>query len=149
MLCTQYPLALRNVIQALTQDSCRLDHSLIPRPHPLTRRNGLVNQAKFLGLAHTFASVTLCQTCSKRYGYTRVEIIVVREVLHNNYQSHNLIGPYYFWQISPTNSTLFTGLFLGGKSGLAAHKTSLTILMHIHKFILKLAFRYVSLIANI
>ena len=26
-------------------------------PHPLTRRNGLVNQVEFLGLAHTFATV--------------------------------------------------------------------------------------------
>ena len=30
--------------------------SLVPRPHPLTRRNGLVNQVEFLGLAHTFAT---------------------------------------------------------------------------------------------
>ena len=28
-----------------------------PRPHPLMRRNGLVNQVEFLGLAHTFATV--------------------------------------------------------------------------------------------
>ena len=31
--------------------------SLVPRPHPLTRRNGLVNQVKFLGLVHTFATM--------------------------------------------------------------------------------------------
>ena len=31
--------------------------SLVPRPHPLTRRNGLVNQVDFLGLAHTFATM--------------------------------------------------------------------------------------------
>ena len=31
--------------------------SLIPRSHPLTRRNGLVNQVKFHGLAHAFATV--------------------------------------------------------------------------------------------
>ena len=30
--------------------------SLVPRPHPLTRRNGLVNQVEFLGLAHAFAT---------------------------------------------------------------------------------------------
>ena len=34
-----------------------LSHSLVHRPHPLTRRNGLVNQVKFLGLAHTFATL--------------------------------------------------------------------------------------------
>ena len=32
-------------------------YSLVPRPHPLTRRNGLVNQVKFLGLAHAFATM--------------------------------------------------------------------------------------------
>ena len=41
----------------------------VPRPHPLTRRNGLV---QFLGLAHTYVTVSLSniqnilrQTCSK------------------------------------------------------------------------------------
>ena len=34
----------------------QVPHSLIPRPHPLTRRNGLVNQVEFLGLAHTFCN---------------------------------------------------------------------------------------------
>ena len=32
-------------------------HSLVPRPHPLTRRNGLVNQVEFLGLAGALATV--------------------------------------------------------------------------------------------
>ena len=36
---------------------CRDRDSLVPRPHPLTRRNGLVDQVKFLGLAHTFATM--------------------------------------------------------------------------------------------
>ena len=31
--------------------------SLVPRPHPLTRRNGLVNQVEFLGLAHAFVTM--------------------------------------------------------------------------------------------
>ena len=31
--------------------------SRVPRPHPLTRRNGLVNQVKFLGLPHAFVTV--------------------------------------------------------------------------------------------
>ena len=31
--------------------------SLVPRPNPLTRRNSLVNQVEFLGLAHTLATV--------------------------------------------------------------------------------------------
>ena len=33
--------------------------SLVPRPQPLTSRNGLVNQVEFLGLAHTFVTVSL------------------------------------------------------------------------------------------
>ena len=33
--------------------------SLIPRLHPLTRRNGLVNQVKFLGLEHNLATTYL------------------------------------------------------------------------------------------
>ena len=28
--------------------------SPVPRPHPLTRKNSLVNQVKFLGLTHAF-----------------------------------------------------------------------------------------------
>ena len=31
--------------------------SLIPRPHPLTRRNDLVNHVKILGLVYTFMTV--------------------------------------------------------------------------------------------
>ena len=31
--------------------------TLVPRPHPLMRRNSLVSQVDFLGLAHTFAAV--------------------------------------------------------------------------------------------
>ena len=31
--------------------------SLVPRPHPLTRRNGLVKQVKFLGLPYPFETV--------------------------------------------------------------------------------------------
>ena len=30
---------------------------LSPRPHPLTRGNGLVNQVEFLGLTHAFATM--------------------------------------------------------------------------------------------
>ena len=45
------------------------------------------------------ASNVLRQTHSKVGVDTQVEIfIVVREVLCNNYQSRNLIGPYHFWE---------------------------------------------------
>ena len=79
-----------------------------------------MNQVKFLGPAHTFAAVSssnvqniLRQFLLKKGMDTRVELKffnVVSEVLQNNYQSHNLIGPYHFWGISPRN--LFTRPFL-------------------------------------
>ena len=54
-----------------------------------------MNQVENLGLAHTFAIVSpsnieniLHQTLSRDTNFT-----VVREVLHNNYQLRNLIGP--------------------------------------------------------
>ena len=39
------------------QQGRRNRSSLVPRPHPLTKRNGLVNQVEFLGLAHPFATM--------------------------------------------------------------------------------------------
>ena len=92
-----------------------LNESLVPRPHPLMRRNGLVNQVEFLGLVYTFATVSpsniqniLRQTCKNRYGYLSRDNNVVREVLCSNYQSCNLIGPYHFWGICPRNLTSLT-----------------------------------------
>ena len=41
-------------------------------------------------------------------GFKGLKFTVVREVLCNNYRSHNLIGPYNFWGISQRNLTLFT-----------------------------------------
>ena len=43
--------------------------------------------------------------------------IAIRAVLCNNYWSHNLIGPYRFWAISPRNSTSFTRPFHAGRYG--------------------------------
>ena len=93
---------------------CILDISVVPRSHPLTRRNSLVNQVELLGLVHTFATVSpsniqniLRQPRSKNVQIaiaTRVEIsklTVVRKVLRNNYRSRNLIGPYYFLGFKP------------------------------------------------
>ena len=34
-----------------------VSHSLVPRPYPLMRRNGLVNQVEFLGLVHALATM--------------------------------------------------------------------------------------------
>ena len=77
-----------------------------------------MNQVKFLGLVHTFATVS--PNPLKKGTDTQVEIkdfIVVREVLRNNYQSRNLIGPYHFWGISLRNLTCFTRPFLAGRHG--------------------------------
>ena len=91
--------------------------SLVPRPHPLTRRNGLVNQVELAlvscpdptlssrvgaghetKLAHTFATrnlatiKTFCgQPAQKRYGCLN-EGHETTVVLRNNYRFRNLIG---------------------------------------------------------
>ena len=60
--------------------------SLIPKSHPLMRRNV---QVEFLGLVHTFATMSpsnipniLCQTRSKkRYGYSNGDNNVVEEAI--------------------------------------------------------------------
>ena len=60
---------------------------LVPRPHPLSWRNGLVNQVEFLGLAHTFVTVlpsnvqnVLRQTQSKKGMDTRVDCYKGRKI---------------------------------------------------------------------
>ena len=44
-------------------------------------------------------------------------------MLHNHYRSHNLIGHYHTWVVSPRNSTLFTRLFFAGRHTWAGHET--------------------------
>ena len=51
----------------------------------------------------------------------------VREVLHNNYWSHNVIDLYHFMGISPRNLTLFTRRFLAGRCTQARYKTMFII----------------------
>ena len=45
------------ISSSLMQVSRILVVSLVPRPHPLTRRNGLVNQVEFLGLGGALATM--------------------------------------------------------------------------------------------
>ena len=45
----------------------------------------------------------------ERYLRRDLKIYCCKGSVHDNYQSHNLIGFYHFWGISPRNSTLFTG----------------------------------------
>ena len=56
--------------------------SLVRRPHPLMRRNGLVNQVEFLGLAQAFGTITYSnifrKTCLKKYGYLNGDEQIVR-----------------------------------------------------------------------
>ena len=78
-----------------------------------------MNQLEILGLAHTFVIASPSNVQGQTSMDARKIFTVAREVLHNNYQSHNFIGPYHFWGISPSNSTLFTRPFLtGGAHGL-------------------------------
>ena len=61
---------------------------------------------------------------------TQVEIkkiAVVREVLHIDCQSHNLIGPYHFCGM---NLTLFIGLFLTKRRGLGTRLSSTLAFMY-------------------
>ena len=112
--------------------------SLVPSPHSLMRRNDLVNQVEFLRLVqHFWDSVT--QQCSKHLHQnplkkgTRAEIFfftIVRELLHNDYQSHSLIGPYHFLGISPRNLTLFTRPFFVRKCTWAGRETKAWNAMH-------------------
>ena len=76
----------------------------------LPARNGLVNKVEFL----------IPQSNGDEQNF-----IVVREVLHTNYQPHNLIGPYHSGN-KPRNSTLFTGPFLAGRRAWAGHETKLS-----------------------
>ena len=71
----------------------------------LTMRNCLVNQVEFLGLVHTFETMSpnnvqkYAKPTQKRYGYSsrdRKIFTIVREVQCNSYRSRNLIGPYHF-----------------------------------------------------
>ena len=82
---------------------------------------------------HIFATVlpsnikTFYAKPAQRGTDTQVELknfTVVRKVLHNNYWSHNLIGPCHFWGISPRNLTLFTRPFLARRHTQAWHKTT-------------------------
>ena len=66
--CTHHHCQLRNHMMShdmIASHHQPIDHpdyitriytSLVPRPHSLMRRNGLVNQVELLGLAHTFAT---------------------------------------------------------------------------------------------
>ena len=57
---------------------------------------------------------------------------VVSEVLHNNCQSHNLICPYHFWEISPRYLALFTRPFLARSHTQAGHVTNSLVFMVNH-----------------
>ena len=87
--------------------------SLVPRPHSL-------GQCSTQNILRT--------TCSKKYRCSKTsnKNFVGREMLCNNYWSHNLIGLYCFWVISRGNLTLFTRPFVAGdKCGWAGSKARL------------------------
>ena len=41
---------------SLMGNEAQIDTRPVPSPHPLTRKNSLVNHVKFLGITHTFAT---------------------------------------------------------------------------------------------
>ena len=84
-----------------------------PGPTLSWRKTVLWTKSNFLYIRSNVQNV-LHQTHSKKGTDTWIEftIAAVREVLRNNQQSCNLIGPYHFWGISPRNLTLFTRPFL-------------------------------------
>ena len=96
--------------------------SFIPRPHPLTRRNGLVNKVEFLGLVHIVSPSNvqniLHHTHSKKVPDTRVEIKIFYHFKGSAYVIITKLGislvlcPFHYLEISPRNSTLFTRPFL-------------------------------------
>ena len=122
-----YKIIWSGIAHFVSCEHC-LPYSLVPRLHPLTRRNRLVNLVKFLGLPDTFATVSptiiqniLCQTCS-----IKLQILEWKwtnfSVVSATILSCNLIGTDHFWEISSKNSTLFTRQFLTGRHALARHK---------------------------
>ena len=64
-LCVRTNVGYSVVAEFVTQsetahqngEALQIINSLVPRPHPLMRRNGLVNQVEFLGLAGALATV--------------------------------------------------------------------------------------------
>ena len=98
----------------------------------------------FLGLRMLLqpCNLTFCSKPTHKGKDTQVKtkkFNVIREVLHNNYQSHNLVSPYYIWGISLANSTLITRIFLW-----AGHETRphplWCICCFVHHFISALVF---------
>ena len=55
-----------------------------------------MNQVEFLGLAQTFVTVSPSNILRQTLSRDTQIFTVVREVVRNNYQSRNLIGPYHF-----------------------------------------------------
>ena len=56
------------MLSEFTVDLTPFESSLVPRPLPLMRRNGLVKQVKFLRLAHFCG-----QPAQKRYRYLNAD----------------------------------------------------------------------------
>ena len=91
------------------------------------KRSGEPSQISWASAQFCSSVKTFYAKCTqKRYGYSSRDknFTVVREVLRNNYQSCNLIGPYRFWGENPRYSTLFTRPFLTGRRVWAGDETN-------------------------
>ena len=120
--------------------------SLVPWSHPFMRRNGLVNQIDFLGLAHFCNSVNysvkkICQTCSKKIRRYLLVLGPCCICTCNNCQSCNLIGAYHFF---PRNLPSFNGRFLVRRCTQAGHEPRRLLLSVCASSIFILGFVYKS-----
>ena len=91
-------------VQLEKLDSMKQD-SLVPRSHPLTRRNSQCTKSRESTLLWqcnlaTFKTFRAWTTCTlKKSTDTQMEMNCCKGSVHNNSWSHNLIGPYQFWVI--------------------------------------------------
>ena len=141
----QYTCTTVTSVQQLSwsqvQDSLQLSAEtllLLPQSHPQTppsneeKRSGEPSQISwasgcFSDIVTQQRSKFFVENPLKKSKDTRMEINkfnVVRELLHNNQRSHNLIGLPPFWGINPRNLTSFTRPFLARRRTRGGHETT-------------------------
>ena len=80
--------------------------------------NGLVNQVKVFTPAYCASQLKTFQNCLHTQVKKKILLLV-----ENIQKSHNLIGPYYIFEIGTRNSTPITRPFLAGRCMQAGHVT--------------------------
>ena len=123
-MCTQYSLALHDIIEAWAH-VYRLDHSLIPSPPTLSQEETVLwTKSNFLGLQKLLQQCHFVPNLLKKDMDTWVEIKIFSCCKGSaSYQSRNFIGPYHFLGISQKKLTSFIWLFLAGRRAQTGHET--------------------------